>query len=136
MGPVDGYDAPTRTCFEFYGCYFHGCARCYRDTDQNTCLDRPMEELRRKTHVKEGCLRACGCTVITLCECEWRDRQDHDVELQTTTKQQLDLVTPLVVRGAFYGGRTGCTKLWARVSETSEETCSHTVNALTYMDFK
>ena len=36
VGPVDGYHAPTRTCFEFKGCYWHCCKSCYRDTDLGT----------------------------------------------------------------------------------------------------
>lgn len=26
---VDGYDEQTRTIYEFYGCYWHGCPTCY-----------------------------------------------------------------------------------------------------------
>ena len=27
---VDGFDEETNTVFEFYGCYFHGCPRCFK----------------------------------------------------------------------------------------------------------
>jgi hypothetical protein len=26
---VDGYDSETKTVYEFYGCFSHGCPRCY-----------------------------------------------------------------------------------------------------------
>lgn len=27
---VDGFDQQTKTVFEFYGCYFHGCPQCFK----------------------------------------------------------------------------------------------------------
>jgi len=31
---VDGVDEKTKTIFEFHGCYFHGCQKCF----PNRCL--------------------------------------------------------------------------------------------------
>ena len=28
---VDGFHHESRTCFEFQGCLFHGCAKCFPD---------------------------------------------------------------------------------------------------------
>ena len=35
---VDGFHAPSRTIYEFYGCFYHGCPNCYNDryTTQKT----------------------------------------------------------------------------------------------------
>lgn len=36
--PVDGYDPTTKTVFQYHGCYWHGCPRCY--PDRETVIDR------------------------------------------------------------------------------------------------
>ena len=128
VGPVDGFHAPTRTCFEFKGCYWHGCKSCYRDTDQNTRLERPMEELYRIAFVKEEKLRRQDYRVVVMWECEWRRQKETDPALALWCHDH-DLVEPLDIRKAFYGGRTGCTKLWSRVVPGG-------VDRLDYLDFK
>ena len=47
-------------------------------------------------------------------ECEWRRQKETDPALALWCHDH-DLVEPLDIRKAFYGGRTGCTKLWSRV---------------------
>ena len=44
---VDGYDPSTQTVYEFHGCLWHGCERCYRQfrhTKYHVCPDRTLEE--------------------------------------------------------------------------------------------
>lgn len=31
---VDGYDEQTRTVYEFQGCFYHGCVKCYPNRSQ------------------------------------------------------------------------------------------------------
>ena len=97
VGPVDGYHAPTRTCFEFKGCYWHGCKSCYRDTDWNTRLDRPMEELHRITIAKEEKLGRQGYRVVVMWECEWRHQKETDPALALWCHDH-DLVEPLDIQ--------------------------------------
>ena len=49
---VDGYDPSTRTVYEFHGCLYHGCPRCYhtRRAIHYAVPDRTVEELYRATH--------------------------------------------------------------------------------------
>ena len=127
VGPVNGYHAPTRTCFEFKGCYWHGCKSCCRDTDWKTRLD-PMEELHRIAFVKEEKMRRQDYRLVVMWECEWRRQKETDPALALWCHDH-DLVEPLDTRKAFYGGRTWCTKLWLRVVPGG-------VDRLDYLDFK
>ena len=95
-GPVDGYHEPSRTCFEFYGCYWHGCSKCYRDDDENTCVKCSMDALRNKTCAKENRLRAHGYQVVTMWECAWETemRRERCESLAPTTRLRSPLSTP------------------------------------------
>jgi hypothetical protein len=42
---VDGYDSETKTVYEFYGCFFHGCPRCYAKEAQNPLAKKLMSDL-------------------------------------------------------------------------------------------
>jgi hypothetical protein len=60
LGPytVDGYDEESRTVYEFYGCYWHGCPDCYPNLAIRKCIPiafrkptkiytkKPSEELK------------------------------------------------------------------------------------------
>ena len=35
--PVDGWCAEARTAYQFHGCFFHGCPKCYDQTETNSC---------------------------------------------------------------------------------------------------
>ena len=118
---VDGYDALTRTVYEFHGCIFHGCTKCYPNRNiKNFCApDRTVEELYRATLVKRMALLNAGFTVIELWECEW----DQLVDKNPSVKHFLssfDLVPPLQPREAFFGGRTGAVALHSVAGEGEE----------------
>ena len=49
---VDGYDPSTRTVYEFHGCLYHGCPRCYPTgtlRKHYAVPDHTMKELYRAT---------------------------------------------------------------------------------------
>ena len=55
---VDGYDPLTRTVYEFHGCLYHGCPRCYprRNATHYAVPDRSVEELYQATLSKRMAL--------------------------------------------------------------------------------
>ena len=77
---VDGYDPLTRTVYEFHGCLYHGCPRCYprRTTKHYAVPDRSVEELYQATLSKRMALLRAGYTVIEMWECEWDQLVDTD----------------------------------------------------------
>ena len=47
--PVDGWCAEARTAYQFHGCFFHGCPKCYDQTETNSVNGKTMAELLEKT---------------------------------------------------------------------------------------
>ncbi len=50
---VDGYDSETKTVYKFYGCFFHGCPRCYAKDAYNPLAKKLMSELYDYTITRE-----------------------------------------------------------------------------------
>lgn len=106
---VDGFDEETNTVFAFFGCWYHGCPQCFkrnRDVRNNCHSDRTVEEVYDATLKKTAMLRHAGYTVVEQWECEFKKEKKINPELQAFLKE-LELVSPLNPRDAFYGGRTG-----------------------------
>ena len=119
---VDGYDTATKTVYEYQGCYFHSCRKCFpnqRHETRNCHTDRTVEEKYQATLKKTAILRAAGYTVIEKCGCEFAKDKKTDPELQLFLKS-FELVPPMDQRDAFFGKRTGATTLYAR-AENGEE---------------
>lgn len=119
---VDGYDATTRTVYEFHECLWHGCPRCYHKRNQLSSghLDRTMNELYEATMTKTALLRALGYTVMEMWECDWDWEVKHDPQVQQFLST-LEIVDPLDPRDAFFGGRTGAASLYYKVDESKGE---------------
>ena len=118
---VDGYDPLTCTVYEFHGCLYHGCSRCYpsRRAKHYAVPDRSVEELYQATLSKRMALLRAGYTVIEMWECEWDQLVDTDEAVQRFLSS-FDLVPPLEPREAFFGGRTGAVALHAVAGESEE----------------
>ena len=109
---VDGYDAETKTVYEYHGCFFHGCKKCFpiqRQKTHNCHPDRTIEETYEATLKRTAILQAAGYTVIEKWGCEFNHDKKTDPELQTFL-ESFEMVPPLEPRDAFFGGRTGATK--------------------------
>ena len=116
---VDGYEENTHTIFEFYGCYYHGCPRCFkrqRDVRRNCHADRTVNEVYEATERKAAMLRLSGYHVVEKWECEFQEAKKTDPALKAFL-DDLDMVPPLDPRDAFYGGRTGAVSLYAKAEE-------------------
>ena len=118
---VDGYDPLTRTVYEFHGCLYHGCPRCYpnRQAKHYATPDRTVEELYQATLNKRMALLRAGYTVVEMWECQWQKLVDTNAEVQSFIAS-LELVPPLEPRDAFFGGRTGAVSLHAVAGEGEE----------------
>ena len=66
---VDGFDSHTNTVYEFHGCLWHGCRRCFKEKRAITTRvngDRTLDEVYVATLVKTIALRQEGYTVIQM----------------------------------------------------------------------
>ena len=110
IGPyrVDGYFYDTNTgiteVFEFFGCYFHGCQKCYSTTTKNTKLNKTMGELYGETVTRSSWLKSKGYTFTCIWGCDFAKMFEQIPELQTI-KDALKKFEPLNPRDSFFGGR-------------------------------
>ena len=109
---VDGYDANTHTVYEFNGCFWHGCPRCFPDRDKtrHKMHDQTMPDVHEATILKQDALFAEGYSVIVMWECEWTKLKQEDETVRQLV-QSFELVPRLQPRDAFFGGRTNAIKL-------------------------
>lgn len=128
---VDGYDPTTRTIYEFYSCWWHGCPRCYQNRTEphRRLLDRTLEDAWRKTEERRRTIQRQGFQVATIWECAWVKMKADNAEIQAYV-DSLDLTEPLEPRDAFYGGRTTPVKLYHRVDETKGEKIDYDFTSL------
>ena len=121
---VDGYDPVTRTVYEFHGCLWHGCRKCYkgeRDIKTSVNADRTLNEVYVATQVKIQTLRAGGYTVVQMWECDWKKQLEDKTSDASMFVNSLTLADPLQPREAFFGGRTGAVALYAIIDESKGE---------------
>ena len=119
---VDGYDAQTKTVYEFHGCEYHGCPKCKpvrRHEKTWHHPDRTIEAIYQATQRKTELLRAAGYTVKEEWECDFRRLLKHCPHLQDQVNN-MSWVTPLNPREAFFGGRTGLVKCHYHAEEGEE----------------
>jgi G:T-mismatch repair DNA endonuclease (very short patch repair protein) len=76
---ADGYDEETNTVYEFNGCFFHGCRKCYHPDDINPLTGDKMSVLYEKTMKKEENLRQMGYNVKSVWSCEFRAPANEEV---------------------------------------------------------
>ncbi|KAL9968198.1 hypothetical protein ACROYT_G026545 [Oculina patagonica] len=73
--PVDGYDPISKTVFQYHGCHWHGCRKCYPQ-DRNKIIDRndqTREDRFKATMKRTRLLRRAGYRVIEAWACEVRE---------------------------------------------------------------
>ena len=122
---VDGYDANARIVYEFQGCLWHECPRCFpKQRHRYTKMhpDRTLQQMYEATKHKHGALREHGFRLVITWECDWDQDEKTNESLQTCLKT-LEWVEPLPPRDAFFGGRTNAVKLHHEANtEAGEQT--------------
>ena len=108
VGKVDGYCAQTNTVYEFQGCFWHGCKKCYTEDQIKSVNQLDMVELQRITQRKNKRIRELGYNLAEVYECEILKNTAFKKYCKANN---VELVTPLNPRDAFFGSRTNITKL-------------------------
>ena len=118
---VDGFIPQTKECLEFWGCFFHGCNRCYssnRHSIINPFNGLSMTDLYNKTQEKILRLKINGFKITSIWECELKILIKGDKQIKMffdnhSRNYELSKYTPyLLPRDALYGGRTNAVKLF------------------------
>jgi len=106
---VDGYCKQTKTAYEFYGCYFHGCSKCFpnREERNKSHCNQTMEEVYQDTMKKFENLKNSfqNRHVEVMWECEWNEMklQINAEKIEYYEELSANIITD---REMFYGGRT------------------------------
>ena len=108
VGKVDGFCKTTSTVYEFQGCFWHGCPKCYTSDKINPMVQKDMSELQRATALKNEKIRGLKYNLIEVYECELEKNTEFK---KYRKKNDINIVMPLNPRDAFFGGRTNVTKL-------------------------
>ena len=108
VGKVDGFCKSTNTVYEFQGCFWHGCEKCYTKDTINPWNQVEMGELQNRTQIKNQKIRDLGYNLVEIYECELAKNAEFKKWAKTN---DIEIVTPLNPRDAFFGGRTNVTKL-------------------------
>ena len=106
---MDGYHAASNTVYEYHGCIFHVCRKCYpkQGNMKRFCHpDRTVSEVYEATLKKTAILRDAGYTVIEMWGCNFAKQKETNPELAEFL-ENFEFVPPLEPRDAFFGGRTG-----------------------------
>lgn len=119
---VDGFDPQTLTVYEFHGCLWHGCKKCYpysrNSLRHNVTPDCISEEKYQATSAKTVELTLAGYNEKEIWKCKWDKMVKEDPSVKASLNG-FDLVPPLNPRNAFFGGRTGAVTLHA-VADTNK----------------
>ena len=108
---LDGCCEETRTAYEFHGCFYHGCPKCFPGDTFNPVSGLTMHELYERTQAKMMFLKQRGWQVVEMWECVFLDLLQRDADVKTYVDGLKDIVDPLNPRDAFYGGRVNAVKL-------------------------
>ena len=97
---VDGWCAKTRTAYQFHGCYFHGCPKCYDHEETNTLNGKTMGTLLADTKKHTTYLRR-HVKVVEMWECDWK--RERDPPPRQKWKMTSHSIIAAVVDGTLFG---------------------------------
>ena len=107
--PVDGWCAETRTAYQFHGCFWHGCPKCYDQNETNPKNNKTMATLLADTKKHTTYLRR-HVKVVEMWECDWKEkRKEPDVKsfLAPARRQKWNMtqneILAAVIDGTLFG---------------------------------
>ncbi len=80
---VDGYHQESNTCYEFHGCFWHGCPRCKAPDKINPISKLTFKELYDKTITREKFILSKGYKLVVMWECDFRKLiKQNEIEIE------------------------------------------------------
>ena len=116
---VDGYDPTKKTIYEFMGCLWHGCRKCYLPDTVNPVNDTKMEDLLEGTIRKIERFKKLGFRVEVKWKYEFKQELTTNQEMKSFV-ESLKFDTPLEPQQVFFGGRTNAISLHKEVNENEK----------------
>jgi len=119
---VDGYCLETNQVFEFHGCYYHGCPRCFRYERDSPLREDKHTNMNLRYHQtvsKIEKLKSLGYDVIEKWECQFKIDLPKELHNFVDTHPLVGHM-PLNPRDAFFGGRTGNTREYYKIQNNEK----------------
>ena len=110
---VDGYHDSSKTVYQFHGCHWHGCPKCFQPETEHPEKGKTMLQLHEETKQVTSKIKNLGYKVIEIWEHEWNQMKKHNKDVKVCIAEvDTESITPLNPRDAFFGGRTDARKLY------------------------
>jgi len=113
---LDGHCKETNTVYEFHGCYYHGCPRCFENRNfWNASKQSSMKFIYNQHLNRIKYIKACNVNLVEMWECDW----DKECKTNPNVKEFLKKnkkIERLNPRDALYGGRNNAFKLYYKCS--------------------
>ena len=96
-----------KTIYEFHGCVFHGCPKCFSKVTWNPIKNELMSTTylrhqKRLEYIKD---KIYDSELIEIWSCEYDYKEKHD-KVFSDFLNQSDISDPLNPRDSLFGGRT------------------------------
>ena len=127
LGPyrIDGYCEETNTFYEYHGCYWHGCPKCF--SSNLFCKQRQQcyfniynKHVERIYNIKKLMEKEFpGSKLIEMWECEFKYEKKHNENLQKYLNEY-QFSEPINPRDSLFGGRTNSLKLYHKCEENEK----------------
>lgn len=105
-------DRDLKTIYEYHGCYYHGCLRCFgNQMGKKLATGLTAGEAYYRTCQRIDYFQKAGYAVHEIWECRVKEMLNNDPEMKQFY-DNLTLRKPLEHRDALYGGRTNAVRLY------------------------
>ena len=115
---VDRYH--NNVVYQFHGCFYHGCPKCFHLYDYNPVLNEKYCNLYSRTKKLTFKLQAAGYKVIETWECDFLDEKNFCKNEYERMRRKFFPFTPLEPREVLFGGRTSPACLFKKIKENEK----------------
>ena len=97
---MDGWDPNSNTVYEFHGCVFHGCPKCFSPSSYNPLKNETFEATYKKHMYRINTIKSCPevKSLIEIWECEYDEQLMLDIEFSDFIRNENDIRPPLEPR--------------------------------------
>lgn len=116
---VDGYDEINKTIYEFYGCLWHGCQRCFPRGGafplagkSNADKQETLQDRWLRTNERREWFLSKGYKLIEMWYCEFEMRRGTEKDFDDFVREryavldQIEIDAVGKIKDAFFGGST------------------------------
>lgn len=111
---VDGFDENSNTVYQYHGCFWHGCEKCFSECTINNVNKEEMGDLYSKTKERSDQIKKAGYNLIEMWDCNWIKSKQYK------NSEKPEIIESLNPRDAFFGGRTNAFKLLAKSTKNKK----------------